>query len=75
MTATDRLEAIVRQAQQRTRAKPATPPAAPTGPQIVRDRPAEAAKPRPWALLGGAAGVGYLLAKAIDWRGHAHPRR
>ena len=29
----------------------------------------------PLAVLGAAFGAGYLLAKAIYWRGHAHPRR
>jgi hypothetical protein len=29
----------------------------------------------PWLVIGAALGVGYVLAKAIDWRGHAHPRR
>ena len=75
MTATDRLEAIVRQAQQRSRSKPSAPPSAPAGPQIVRDRTERPAKARPWAILGAAVAAGYLLAKAIDWRGHAHPRR
>lgn len=28
----------------------------------------------PLPLLGAAAGAGILTAKAIDWRGHAHPR-
>lgn len=28
----------------------------------------------PLPLLGAAAGAGILAAKAIDWRGHAHPR-
>jgi hypothetical protein len=29
----------------------------------------------PLAVIGGAAGAGLALAKLIDWRGHAHPRR
>ena len=29
----------------------------------------------PWAVLAAALAAGYLLAKAIDWRSHAHPRR
>lgn len=35
---------------------------------------ARASGPSPWAVLGGALAGGYALAKAIDWRGHAHPR-
>jgi hypothetical protein len=31
--------------------------------------------PNPVAVIGGAAGAGLALAKLIDWRGHAHPRR
>ena len=31
--------------------------------------------PNPLAVVGAAAAAGALLAKAIDWRGHAHPRR
>jgi hypothetical protein len=54
------------------------PPKAPTGPQVERPK---AKKPKngggmsPWLVIGAALGVGYVLAKAIDWRGHAHPRR
>ena len=29
--------------------------------------------PNPWLVLGAALAVGIVLAKAIDWRGHAHP--
>ncbi len=31
--------------------------------------------PNPFVVAGAAFGLGTLLAKAIDWRGHAHPRR
>ena len=62
------------------RAKGKTPteqaPSAPSGPQLER-----AEKPKkggggvsPWAVLGAAFAVGYLLAKLVDWRGHAHPK-
>lgn len=30
--------------------------------------------PSPWLVLGAAFAVGMLAAKALDWRGHAHPR-
>lgn len=48
-------------------------PAAPSGPQHA----AKAGKrgPNPFAVVGTAFGIGTLLAKLIDWRGHAHPRR
>jgi hypothetical protein len=28
----------------------------------------------PWAVLVAALGAGYLLAKAVAWRGHVDPR-
>jgi hypothetical protein len=27
----------------------------------------------PWLVLGAAFAVGVLVAKVLDWRGHAHP--
>ncbi|HEX9379569.1 MAG TPA: hypothetical protein VF872_08260 [Gaiellaceae bacterium] len=30
--------------------------------------------PSPWILVGAALAAGIVLAKWIDWRGHAHPR-
>ena len=30
--------------------------------------------PSPAVVLLGAFAAGFLLAKMIDWRGHAHPR-
>jgi hypothetical protein len=30
--------------------------------------------PSPAVVLIGAFAAGFLLAKVIDWRGHAHPR-
>jgi hypothetical protein len=46
---------------------------APSGPQL----PHRGSKggPSPFAVAGVALGVGVLLAKLVDWRGHAHPRR
>jgi hypothetical protein len=32
------------------------------------------AGPNPFAVIGGAAATGFVLAKVVDWRGHAHPR-
>jgi hypothetical protein len=30
--------------------------------------------PNPWLVVAGALAAGIVLAKWIDWRGHAHPR-
>jgi hypothetical protein len=30
--------------------------------------------PSPWLVVGAAFALGMLAAKALDWRGHAHPR-
>ncbi|HEX4526838.1 MAG TPA: hypothetical protein VH108_08885 [Gaiellaceae bacterium] len=40
-----------------------------------RPKPKKSAGSNPLAVLGAAFGAGFLLAKAIDWRGYAHPRR
>ena len=60
---------------------PGDTPVAPAGPQIG-DRPnpktareGEGDGPNPLVLVGVALAVGIVLAKVIDWRGHAHPRR
>jgi hypothetical protein len=53
-------------------------PHAPSGPQVRPETPKRKSKgggPSPFLVLGAALAVGYVLAKAIDWRGHAHPRR
>jgi hypothetical protein len=49
-------------------------PRAPYGPHHARPKqPGSGANPI--AVAAVAFGVGSLLAKVIDWRGHAHPRR
>jgi len=52
-------------------------PKAPTRPQLARPKSKKQKKGgmSPWVVIGAALGVGYVLAKTIDWRGHAHPRR
>jgi hypothetical protein len=50
---------------------------APSGPQLERPNPQKANRssgPSPWLVVGAALATGYLLAKIVDWRGHAHPR-
>ena len=48
-------------------------PAAPNGPQHAAK--AKTQGPNPFAVAGAAFAVGTVLAKMIDWRSHAHPRR
>jgi hypothetical protein len=48
---------------------------APSGPQLGRrPKPDAGSGPNPFLVMGIAFAVGILLAKVIDWRGHAHPR-
>jgi hypothetical protein len=56
---------------------PSTPRSAPSGPQLQRPKPPKGKRKggmSPWLVLGAAFAVGYVAAKVIDWRGHAHPR-
>jgi hypothetical protein len=45
----------------------------PSGPQHAK--PKRTGGPNPFVVAGAAFGIGTLIAKLIDWRGHAHPRR
>jgi hypothetical protein len=56
---------------------------APSAPQVATPRPKPKAKarnrrprrgPNPLLVAGVALAAGIVLAKVIDWRGHAHPR-
>jgi hypothetical protein len=51
-----------------------TAPRAPSGPQHPPQKQ-PGSGPNPVVVAGAAFGVGTLLAKVIDWRSHAHPRR
>jgi hypothetical protein len=58
-----------------TNQKPSEGTVAPAGPQLDdRPKPKRAGGPSPWAVIGAALVTGIILAKLIDWRGHAHPR-
>jgi hypothetical protein len=49
---------------------------APSGPQLgKRPKPAGKAGPSPLLVVGAAFALGIVVAKVIDWRGHAYPRR
>jgi len=49
-------------------------PVAPAGPQHAPAKSSQGG-PNPFLVAGAAFAVGTVLAKLIDWRGHAHPRR
>jgi hypothetical protein len=52
------------------------PRRSPSGPQLgPRSSGGKSGGPNPFLVVGVMAAAGVLLAKAIDWRGHAHPRR
>ena len=58
-----------------TNQKPADGTVAPTGPQLGKSpKPKRAGGPSPLVVIGAALVAGIILAKVIDWRGHAHPR-
>jgi hypothetical protein len=57
-----------------TNSKPEGGFVAPPGPQLgARPRPKRGG-PNPFLVVGAALVVGIVVAKMIDWRGHAHPR-
>ncbi len=63
-----------------TNQKPGEGVVAPSGPQLgQRPKPrgggAGGAEQNPFVVIGGALAVGVLLAKLVDWRSHAHPRK
>ena len=49
-------------------------PQAPSGPQHSPQR-SPGRGLNPFVIAGAAFAVGIVIAKVIDWRGHAHPRR
>jgi hypothetical protein len=49
-------------------------PAAPTRPQLPKRPKKRGGGPSPLLIVGGALVAGIVLAKFVDWRGHAHPR-
>ncbi len=47
---------------------------APSGPQLGQRPKGGEGGPNPFVVIGIALVAGIVLAKVIDWRGHAHPR-
>jgi hypothetical protein len=63
---------------ERPAAQPTTPAPSPP-PQTSADKPKKKKKrngggPSPLLVVGAALAAGIVIAKVIDWRGHAHPR-
>ncbi len=58
-----------------TNQKPGQTTVAPSSPQLgARPKAKKSGGPSPWIVVGAALAAGIVLAKWIDWRGHAHPR-
>jgi hypothetical protein len=62
-----------------TNQKPGQGTVAPSGPQLgsrpkPKPRKAGGGGPNPLLIVGAAFVAGIVIAKVIDWRGHAHPR-
>jgi hypothetical protein len=50
-------------------------PMAPSRPQLgKRPKRGGGQGPNPFVVVGAALALGIVVAKIIDWRGHAHPR-
>jgi hypothetical protein len=49
-------------------------PTAPTRPQLAPRPKRSGQGPNPFVVVGAALVAGVVIAKLIDWRGHAHPR-
>ena len=56
-----------------THQKPSAGTVTPVPPQPKPERKPNGG-PNPWLVAAGALVAGIVLAKWIDWRGHAHPR-
>ena len=57
-----------------TNQKPGADVVAPSAPQLGPRPKAKGSGPNPFLVLGIAFAAGIVLAKVLDWRGHAHPR-
>ena len=49
-------------------------PTSPTRPQLGSRPKKRGSGPNPFLVIGAALIAGVVIAKVIDWRGHAHPR-
>jgi hypothetical protein len=55
-------------------APPPSPPPKPTSKKKPKSKKKRRGGPPPVVIVGAALVAGIVLAKVIDWRGHAHPR-
>jgi hypothetical protein len=60
--------------QARARGERPTEPSPAPHPKPTPKARTKGGGPSPWLVIGAAFAVGMLAAKALDWRGHAHPR-
>jgi hypothetical protein len=54
--------------------QPAQGTVAPSGPQLGKRPKPGGGGPNPLLVVGLAFAAGIVIAKVLDWRGHAHPR-
>jgi hypothetical protein len=52
----------------------ASAPPPPPAPKPKKQPNPKGGGPSPWLFVGAALVAGIVVAKVIDWRGHAHPR-
>ena len=57
-----------------TNQKPGQGTVSPSAAQLGKRPKRKGGGPNPFLVLGAALAAGIVLAKVIDWRGHAHPR-
>jgi hypothetical protein len=57
-----------------TNQKPGQGTVSPSAAQLGKRPKRKAGGPNPFLVVGAAFAAGILIAKIIDWRGHAHPR-
>lgn len=57
-----------------TNQKPGQGTVSPSAAQLGKRPKRKGEGPNPFLVIGAALAAGIVLAKVIDWRGHAHPR-
>jgi hypothetical protein len=57
-----------------TNQKPGQDVVVPSGQHVGARKRRKGRGVSPWLVLGAAFAVGVVVAKVVDWRGHAHPR-